>query len=243
MAPGATQEITTMDFAAVAHDLRTPLHVMLVHLRLLTSEGVSAGGRTHVAILESQVRRMMRLLDSSAAPARDQISVSLVDIGVTIRNIVSELEPVFERRGIAITWTRSGPVPCVDGDQDLLHRALLNVLMNAADATPRSGAITIATRSESSIGSPTATVRIDITDTGAGIAPELMPRVFDPGFTTKSGSRPRGFGLGICQRILQMHDGRIDLSSVPGRGTTVSFTLPIHHELPHATLASAACTI
>ncbi len=230
-----------MEFADVAHDLRTPLHVMLVHLRLLTSEGLSGTGRAHVAILESQVRRMMRLLDSGTRPARDHISLSMVDIGVTIRNLVSELGPLFERRGIAITWTRSGPLPCVEADQDLLHRALQNVLMNAADATPRSGAITIATRSDSSIGSSTGTVHIDITDTGAGIAPELLTRIFDPGFTTKPGNRPRGFGLGICRRILEMHDGQIDLSSVPGRGTTVSFTLPIHHDLPHGTLA--ACTI
>jgi signal transduction histidine kinase len=232
-----------MDFAAVAHDLRTPLHVMLVHLRLLTSDSVSATGRTHVAILESQVRRMMRLLDCGASPAHDPISLSLVDVGVAIRNIVSELEPVFERRGIAITWTRNGPLPSVEGDPDLLHRALLNVLMNAADATPPSGAITITTRSESSKGPSTGVVHIDITDTGAGIAPEVISRVFDPGFTTKRGNRPRGFGLGICRRILQMHDGQIDLSSVPGHGTTVSFTLPIHHELPHGTLAPAGCTI
>lgn len=229
-----------MDFAAVAHDLRTPLHVMLVHLRLLTAEGVSTAGRTHVAILESQVRRMMRLLDSGASSTHDPISLSLVDIGVAIRNIVSELEPVFERQGIAITWTRSGPLPCIEGDQDLLHRALLNVLMNAADATPRAGAITIATRSDASSGSSTGTVHIDITDTGAGIAPDVMSRIFDPGFTTKPSTRARGFGLGICRRILQMHDGRIDLSSVPGHGTTVSFTLPIHHELPHGAMAALA---
>jgi signal transduction histidine kinase len=229
--------------SAVAHDLRTPLHVMLIHLRLLSSEGLNTTGRTHLSVLESQVRRMMRLLDRGTSASRDQISLSLVDLDVTIRNVVSELEPVFERRGVAITWMRSGPLPCLDGDQDLLHRALLNLLMNAADATPASGAITITTRAESSTGSSSGTVRIDIADTGAGIAPDLISRVFDAGFSTKPSQRQRGFGLGICRRIMQMHDGRIDLSSVPGRGTTVSLTLPVHRELPRGTLASAACTI
>jgi signal transduction histidine kinase len=231
-----------MDFAVVAHDLRASLHVMLVQLRLLTSEGLSESGRIRLDVLESQLRRMTRLLDSDAA-ARDQLVLSPIDIGVTIRNVVSELEAVFERRGIAITWTRNGPLPCLNGDADLLHRALLNVLINAADAMPASGAIAITTRAESSLGSSAATVRIEIADTGAGIAPELVSRVFDPGFTTKAGEQPRGFGLGICRRIVQMHDGQIELSSVPGHGTTVSFTLPVRRELPVGTLAPAACSL
>src|SRR5262245_42262327 len=123
-----------MDFALVSHELRTPLHVMLVHLRLLAPEDLSADGRGHLTVLESQVRRMMRLLDSGATPAHDEIVRSQVDVGVTIRNVVSELASLFDRRGIAIAWTRDRPVPCVDGDPDLLHRALLNLLLNAADA-------------------------------------------------------------------------------------------------------------
>jgi two-component system, OmpR family, sensor histidine kinase BaeS len=232
-----------MDFAVVAHDLRTPLHVMLVHLRLLTSETLSASGRTRLGVLESQVRRMIRLLDNGATPSHDQISCSKVDIGLTIRSVVSELEALFERRGIEINWTRTGPLPYVDGDQDLLHSALLNVLINAADAMPASGAITITTRAELSADSSARTVRIEIADTGTGIAPELVSHVFDHGFTTKAGAQPRGFGLGICRRIVQMHDGQIELSSVPGHGTTVSFTLPVRRELPLGMLAPAACSL
>jgi len=230
-----------MDFALVSHELRTPLHVMLVHLRLLASDSLSADGCSHLAIVESQVRRMMRLLETGATPARDQIVRSQIDVGVTIRNVVSELDAVLQRRGIGITWTRTGPLPYVDGDQDLLHRALLNVLMNAADAMRTSGAITITTRTDSADGSPRA-VRIEIADTGVGIAPELVSRVFDAGFTTKTGGQARGFGLGICRRIAQMHGGQIDLSSVPGRGTTVSLTLPVHSEVSQDTFSAAACT-
>jgi signal transduction histidine kinase len=232
-----------MDFAVVAHDLRASLHVMLVQLRLLASEGLSESGRIRLSVLESQLRRMTRLLDSDATGARDQLVLSPIDIGVTIRDVVAELEAVFEKRGIAITWTRNGPLPCLNGDADLLHRALLNVLINAADAMSASGAITITTGAESSPGSSAATVRIEIADTGAGIAPELISRVFDPGFTTKAGGQLRGFGLGICRRIVQMHDGQIELSSVPGHGTTVSFTLPVRRELPLGMLAPAACSL
>ena len=113
--------------------------------------------------------------------------------------------------------------------------------MNAADAMRTSGAITITTRTDSADGSPRA-VRIEIADTGVGIAPELVSRVFDAGFTTKTGGQPHGFGLGICRRIAQMHGGQIDLSSVPGRGTTVSLTLPVHSEVSQETFSAAACT-
>src|SRR5262245_7554570 len=104
-----------MDFALVSHELRTPLHVMLVHLRLLASDGLSADGCTHLAIVESQVRRMMRLLATGATPAGNQIVRSQIDIGIAIRNVVSELDAVLQRRGIEITWARNGPLPYVDG--------------------------------------------------------------------------------------------------------------------------------
>jgi signal transduction histidine kinase len=185
---------------------------------------------------------MMRLLDSGATPACDQILRSQVDVGVAIRTVVSELESMFDRRGIAITWTSDTTLPCVDGDPDLLHRALLNILINAADAMAAAGAITITTCTEAADAAD-GTVRIDVADTGAGIAPELMSRVFDPGFSTKPSGQPRGFGLGISRRIAQLHGGRIDLSSVPGHGTTVSFTLPIHHEVPDVEVAPVTCAV
>jgi K+-sensing histidine kinase KdpD len=150
---------------------------------------------------------------------------------------VSELEAVFERRGIAINVDEERTSAIREWRSDLLHRALLNVLINAADAMPASGAITITTRAEllrRLIGrdgfasrSPTPARHCS----RARLA-RLRSRLHDEGRRAT-----RGFGLGICRRIVQMHDGQIELSSVPGHGTTVSFTLPVRRELPLGTLA------
>jgi len=119
-----------------------------------------------------------------------------------------------------------GRSPFVVGDRDLLHRVLLNVLINAADSMAGCGRIEIAARVEQVANPSIGTIHIDIVDTGIGIPADLIPRVFERGFTTKSPGDSRGFGLGICREIIQMHGGDIRLSSTAGSGTTVRLSLP-----------------
>ena len=226
-----------MDFTAVAHDLRAALHVMHGHMQLLALEDLGDTGRKRLEVLEAQVLRMKRLLDSSSSQS-DAGGLGPVDLNITIRNVMSELEALLERRRINIRLTTTGIPPCVQGDSDLLHRVLLNILINAVDSIPSAGIIEITTHTERIPGSSDGTVHIEVADTGAGIAPELVPRVFDPGFTTKGGADTHGNGLSICREIIQMHGGEIHLSSVSGQGTTVSLTLPINPELHQYPIAS-----
>jgi signal transduction histidine kinase len=214
-----------MDFTAVAHDLRSPLTVMLGHMRLLAVEQLSHTGRHRLEILEAQVHRMMRLLDTCGEHAGMSF-VAPVDLGLLIGNVVSELEAVLERQGIEIASTIVGALPVVVGDRDSLHRVLFNVLINAADSMAGSGRIEIAARVEQPPNASVGTIHIDIADTGIGIPAHLIPRVFERGFTTKSSGDSRGFGLGICREIIQMHGGDIGLSSTAGSGTTVHLSLP-----------------
>ena len=102
-----------MDFSAVAHDLRTPLNVMLGHMQLLAIEQLSDTARRRVEVIEAQIGRMMRLLDSCSGPRLETTSLAPVDLRVMIRNVVSELDALLEQRGIDITLTISGCVPCV----------------------------------------------------------------------------------------------------------------------------------
>ena len=213
-----------MDFNVVAHDLRAPLNMMLPYLQLLAFEPLSADGRTRLTVLEEQVRRMMRLLDRYTGVLPHVTSLAPVDVGVTIRNVMSELDALLERRGIQLRSTIDDDLPPVHGDGDLLHRALLNVLTNAIEAMPDAGVIAIATHCVP--GASSGSLRIEIADTGGGIASELVSRVFEHGFTTKADTERHGLGLSICREIVQMHGGQIELSSVPGQGTTVSLTLP-----------------
>jgi signal transduction histidine kinase len=104
-------------------------------------------------------------------------------------------------------------------DRDLLKQAVLNVVVNAMQAMPEGGALTF----ESSVNEDTAEIRIS--DTGSGIPPELRDKIFRLYFTTKN--EGSGIGLAMTFRIIQLHDGTIDFTSEPGKGTTFLIRLPI----------------
>ena len=214
-----------MDFDAVAHDLRAPLNVMLGHMQLLSVEQLSASGRKRLRVLEAQVQRMMRLLDACTEQL-SRVRFAPVDFAAVIESAVSELQGVLEPRGITITWIAERDFPLL-GDSDLLHRVMLNLLTNASDSIAGVGRIEVDARVRRAPHPELDTIEIHITDTGTGIPHELTPRLFESGFTTKTSATPRGFGLGICRDIIQMHGGQIRLSSTPGRGTTVSLSLPL----------------
>ena len=113
------------------------------------------------------------------------------------------------------------------GDRDALHRVLVNVMINAAESMPAGGLILIRARTEQ-MGTASATAaEIEIADTGTGIPAELIPRVFEHGFTTKHSVQGSGLGLAICHEIVHAHGGRIELSSEQGKGTTVRLSLPV----------------
>src|SRR5262245_59364062 len=97
----------------------------------------------------------------------------------------------------------------------------MNILVNAAQSIDGAGEIRIKTWEEND------TLRISISDTGRGMTPETKARIFDPGFTTKKPGLGTGLGLAICQKIIQNHNGRIEVESTPGRGSTFTIVLPI----------------
>src|SRR3990170_4620285 len=168
-----------MDFTAVAHDLRTPLTVMLGHMRLLAIERLSDTARHRLEVLEAQVHRMMRLLDTCGEQVGSAPFVAPVDLGLLVGTVISELEATMERQGIEVASTIGGALPFVMGDRDLLHRVLLNVLVNAADSMAGCGRIEISTRVEQLADAPVGTIHIDVADTGTGIPADLIPRVFE----------------------------------------------------------------
>ena len=117
------------------------------------------------------------------------------------------------------------PLICVDANQ--LSQVLMNLLLNAAQATPEGGRITVVAR-RLSMGE---NVEIRVIDTGCGIPPDVLPRVFEPFFTTKRG-KGTGFGLSISQAYVRSHDGEIQIESTPQQGTTVTITLPFRRAAP-----------
>jgi signal transduction histidine kinase len=117
-------------------------------------------------------------------------------------------------------------VPPIYGDRQKLRQVFLNLFINAADAMPGGGMLTV--RIYPGLGPADGSrAVIEVTDTGHGIPADVLPRVMDPFFTTKGEGQGTGLGLAICRRIVHDHKGTIRIDSEPGRGTTVRIALPL----------------
>ena len=132
---------------------------------------------------------------------------------------LSFLQPEFEKKHIRVIDHVNGTPLVLDADQELLYLALLNIFLNAIQATPEGGSISINVAQEKNY------YRIKIQDTGQGISEENIKKIFNPFFTTKE--RGSGLGLAIVRKIIEGHRGTIGVDSEVGEGTTVNITLPL----------------
>ena len=214
-----------MDFAAVAHDLRAPLNAMLGQMQLLAVERLSDTGRHRLQVIEAQIRRLVSLIESCASTAVPR-RVTPVDLKATINNVIEELDAVCEHQRIEVVVEGGDRLPFVAGDAGELHRLLTNLLTNAADAMPEGGLIIVRARSTEMPAGPMPAVEIDVVDSGTGIPPEVIARIFDRGFTTKPRGQGMGLGLAICREIVAAHGGAIEVRTAVGNGTTVQVSLP-----------------
>jgi signal transduction histidine kinase len=216
-----------MDFTAVAHDLRAPLHAMLGHTRLLAVETLTDAGRHRLEVIEGQIHWMTTLINGCLPQPAHPRCVSLVDLNATLHDVLVELDGMLPCRRIQVSRGEEDRLPLIPGEASDLHRVLMNLFVNAADAMPDGGRIMVRARTDRMPARQVPAIVIDITDTGTGIPLELVPHVFDRGFTTKPPGQGTGLGLAICRDIVQAHGGRIDLTTRPGHGTTVRVSLPV----------------
>lgn len=126
------------------------------------------------------------------------------------------------KHGIAVQ-KNYGQIPEVECFPGLLNQVFMNLLVNASQSIEEKGQISIQTRFDPDKNQ----IHVTIEDTGKGIAPENLPRIFDPGFTTKGVGVGTGLGLALCYKIIEKHHGQIDVKSVPGSGTTMTVSIPV----------------
>jgi signal transduction histidine kinase len=220
-----------MDLTNLTHDLRTPLNAALGQMQLLLTEDLTDTVRKRLAIIESQILRMTRLVENCVTDLA--MRAEPVDLNFTLSSVITELEVLLRRREVRVVFNR-GDAPPVAGDSDALHRVFVNILTNALESMPEGGLIAVGVRTHGIRNTVATFAEIEIADTGIGIAPDLIPRVFDHGFTTKNSSRLRGHGLAICRQIVQAHGGRLELFSEQHIGTSVRILLPVAAETPVA---------
>jgi signal transduction histidine kinase len=136
--------------------------------------------------------------------------------------------PGLGLKSVTVKERFSEDLPPVLGDAHQLQQVFLNLIVNAVDAMPYGGELRVETDSvePQHEEKPSPWVRIQITDTGRGIAPQDQKRIFEPFFTTKDLGRGTGLGLAVCQRILKAHRGTIEVKSQEGTGSTFVILLP-----------------
>jgi len=154
-----------------------------------------------------------------------------VEIQGLVEDTLRFILPEAERSGVAVSSHLPDGAARVEGDHSQLRQALLNLLINALQAMPDGGRLNVTSRVSSA-----GEVEIAIADTGAGIAPEDLPKLFDPYFTTKV----RGFGLGltIVERIIQEHGGTVEVASELGSGATFTIKLPVYRVAENVALCT-----
>ncbi len=212
----------------LAHELRNPLFPMQITVenlqksRKLDAKQFLEVFNESTATLKTELANLNtivgRFSDFSKMPAPQFVRVN---VNEALRNAVRLFEPQFNEVGkptITPELFLTEPLPDIDADPDLLHRAFQNLVLNALDAMPAGGTLTL--RTSETIGN----VRIEVADTGKGLTPEECSRLFTPYYTTKS--QGTGLGLAIVQSVVSDHHGTISVTSDEGRGTTFRIDLP-----------------
>ena len=244
----------TLLAASVAHEIGNPLNALSIHLQLLEREAkklmqlapeireLAAGARHHssaggdamdiagkveryLGVAKGEIDRLDYIVTQflqaiRPAPLQRQ-PASLNDV---VRGTLDLLRPEFENRGITLTEKLSAKLPLAPFDAAQIKQVLVNLCKNAMQAMTRGGVLTLGTEARED------GVCLVVSDTGGGIPPEMLSRIFEPFYTTKK--KGSGLGLMIVQRIVRDHGGRIQLESNVGQGTTFRIWLPLAERGP-----------
>jgi PAS domain S-box-containing protein len=209
--------------AGVAHEVRNPLNAMNIHLQLLKDKlpaGNGDGGRPHLVVVQDEIARLERVVSGFLKIARIQeLSYKRIKVAPFLEKLVELVQPAARMAGVPLVLEVDPGVPDLYGDHEVLHQALLNLVLNAIQASPQgSGPVTIAASPDANL------VCITVSDHGRGMTEEVKEKAFDLYFTTrKEGS---GVGLALVQQSVEMHGGRVDVESVSGQGTRFTICIP-----------------
>jgi PAS domain S-box-containing protein len=213
--------------ASIAHELNNPLAIVSLRVESLLGQTAADDPRRRgLEIVEQEVERMANLVANLLQfSRRGQPRVSTLDVSEDLVKTLELVHHHLRTRRIKVVQEFAPDMPVIQADRQQLRQVFLNLLTNASDAMPNGGTLTVRVARGSLDGRPA--LALEFSDTGVGIAPENLPKVLEPFFTTKEEGKGTGLGLAICRRAVQEHSGTIQVSSELGKGTCVRITLAL----------------
>ena len=245
--------------AGIAHEVKNPLNAMMIHLELLRTKirsgalaaaplpepvaasgaviglaeaerepepsPVAQGALAHVEIIESEIRRLDQVVQGFLKFTRpEELRLAPVKLADLFAAIMPVVQPEAQAHNVKVIVDVPVSLPAVNGDASMLRQVFLNLAINGCQAMPNGGTLRL-------VCAPASADRVEVLveDTGVGIPPEHLQKIFDLYFTTKD--HGTGIGLSMVYRIVQMHDGEVEVQSTPARGTTFRVLLPRANEV------------
>ena len=208
--------------SGVAHEIKNPLNAMVIHVALLRQKlsGVSPDPRGYLDVLDEQIRRLDSVIQGFLKFTRpEELQLDAIPLDEVLQESLLLVSGDVEKNGIRLETDIPEDLPLIHGDRELLQQGFLNLMLNAKEAMPDGGMLKVAARE-----SGDEHVEIEIEDSGVGISQEELPKIFDLYYTTKEAGS--GIGLSLVYRIIQLHDGEVNVDSIPGEGTRFTIKLP-----------------
>ena len=205
----------------LAHEIRNPLAGIAGVIEIIGRDlPVTSPARAVVKDVRQEIARINHIVTDLLQTARPHPpKVRKSDLNTTVEHAVMLGRQQALAKSVEITLQKDPSLPEVEHDSDQIHQVLLNLLLNALQAIDKNGKITVTVKPRG------ATAVVEVTDNGRGIAPDHLPNIFRPFYTTKG--EGTGLGLSLARRIVEDHHGRIDVTSAVGKGTTFAVVLPL----------------
>lgn len=208
----------------IAHEINNPLQILLGHISLM---GQGKDVMQRIEIIRNQVQRIAQItrqLVNFSRSVPQELEHELVHVNWAINEMVTLVDHQFTNRGIDFDLRFEDNLPPIRANKNYLQQAFLNLLINAKDAMPNGGTMTITTEFDGK------NIVINFTDNGVGIRKEDIDRIFEAFFTTKEPGKGTGLGLSITRGIVRKLGGEIKVNSVEGHGTTFTIYLPVNKQ-------------
>jgi signal transduction histidine kinase len=207
--------------SGVGHEVKNPINAIVVHLELMRTklESEESPAMRHLSVIQSEIQRLDRVVQTLVDFSRPvEPHLQEQDLRQVIGKVLQLASAELETQSVSVVSHLPERPVMVRVDTDMMRQALLNIVLNGAQAMPQGGTLTLQLEEES------RAAMLSVSDQGVGISKEILPRIFDLYFTTKKDGS--GIGLAMTYRIVQLHSGIVEVVSEVGKGTTFTIQIP-----------------